>query len=80
MNTVEDRLRDALRERARYSPIDGKQYGAQTFAAWRGSGLRLWAFSVPTHLYTSADPRMDVLMGYDAAGHVVWQMRLGSGG
>jgi hypothetical protein len=59
---------------------DGKQYGAQTFAAWRGSGLRLWAFPVPTHLYTSTGPRMDVLMGYDAAAHVIWQMRLGSGG
>jgi hypothetical protein len=59
---------------------DGRQYGAQTFAAWKGSGLRLWAFSVPTHLYTSTGPRMDVLMGYDAAGHVVWQLRLGSGG
>jgi len=25
---------------------DGRQYGAQTFAAWPGSGLRLWAFPV----------------------------------
>jgi len=59
---------------------DGKQYGAQTFAAWKGSGLRLWAFSVPTELYTRVNPGQDVLMGYDAAGRVIWQMRFGSGG
>ena len=57
-----------------------KQYGAQTFAGWPGSGLRLWAFSVPTHLFTSTSRRKDVMTGYDAAGHIVWQMRLGSGG
>jgi len=59
---------------------DGKQYGAQTFAAWKGSGLRLWAFSVPTEFYTRVNPGQDVLMGYDAAGRVIWQMRFGSGG
>jgi hypothetical protein len=50
---------------------DGKQYGAQTFAAWAGSGLRLWDFSVPASLRSSL-ARAD-LRGYDAAGQVVWQ-------
>ena len=26
----------------------GAEYAVQTFAAWPGSGLRLWAFSVPS--------------------------------
>jgi hypothetical protein len=59
---------------------DGRQYGANTFAAWKGSGLRLWAFSVPTDLFVHVNPRMDVLLGYDAAGRMVWQMRFGSAG
>lgn len=50
---------------------DGKQYGARTFAAWPGSGLRLWDFSGP------ASPRSSLaradLRGYDAAGQLVWQ-------
>jgi hypothetical protein len=49
----------------------GKQYGAQTFAAWPGSGLRLWAFPVPVGALQSAASR--ALLGYDAAGRVVWQ-------
>jgi hypothetical protein len=56
--------------------VGGKQYGAQTFAAWKGSGLRLWAFSVPTSLLR-ANLGQDVMMGYDAAGRVVWQIRFG---
>lgn len=56
---------------------DGKHYGAQTFAAWKGSGLRLWAFSVPTGLLR-VSPGQEVMMGYDAAGQVVWQMRYGA--
>jgi hypothetical protein len=55
---------------------DGSQYGAQTFAAWPGSGLRLWAFSVPVGSLI----RDVVMKGYDAAGHVVWQMHLGGQG
>jgi hypothetical protein len=52
----------------------GKQYGAQTFAAWPGSGLRLWAFPVPVDtLQSSAN---SVMVGYDAAGQVVWQKNL----
>ena len=57
---------------------DGRQYGAQTFAAWPGSGLRLWAFAVPTRFLIAADQRQDLMTGYDAAGHVVWQQRLGA--
>ena len=57
---------------------DGRQYGGQTFAAWPGSGLRLWAFAVPTRFLIAADQRQDVMTGYDAAGHVVWQQRLGA--
>ena len=54
---------------------NGQQYGTQTFAAWKRSGLRLWTFSVPTNIFTRGNPRTDVLKGYDAAGQVVWQMR-----
>jgi hypothetical protein len=52
----------------------GAEYGAQTFAAWPGSGLRLWAFAVPSQAL-SVKPRQDVLLGYDAAGHVIWSGR-----
>jgi hypothetical protein len=52
----------------------GKQYGAQTSAAWAGSGLRLWDFSVPVSLRSSFASA--VLIGYDAAGQVVWQKPL----
>jgi len=51
---------------------DGRQYGAQTFAAWPGSGLRLWAFPVPAAVLLT--PRQNVWVGYNAAGQVVWQM------
>ena len=55
--------------------LGGKQYGAQTFAAWPGSGLRLWAFPVPAS--TLLSPRASrVMVGYDAAGRVVWQKNL----
>jgi hypothetical protein len=54
---------------------DGRQYGAQTFAAWPGSGLRLWAFPVPT-AQALASPAKEVVTGYDAAGHVVYQRPL----
>jgi hypothetical protein len=52
----------------------GAEYGAQTFAAWPGSGLRLWAFAVPSSALP-VKPRQDVLLGYDAAGHVIWSGR-----
>jgi hypothetical protein len=52
----------------------GTEYGAQTFAAWPGSGLRLWAFAVPSSA-PSVKPRQVVLLGYDAAGHAIWSGR-----
>jgi hypothetical protein len=52
----------------------GAEYGAQTLAAWPGSGLRLWAFAVPSSAL-SVKPRQAVLLGYDAAGHVIWSGR-----
>jgi hypothetical protein len=55
--------------------LGGKQYGAQTFAAWPGSGLRLWAFPVPSSMLLSSSSSR-VLLGYDAAGRVVWQKDL----
>jgi hypothetical protein len=51
---------------------DGRQYGAQTTAAWPGSGLRLWHFAVPFKPVSTADKQ--VLLGYNAAGQVVWQL------
>jgi hypothetical protein len=54
--------------------LGGKQYGAQTIAAWPGSGLRLWSFSVPASMLSSSGSR--VMVGYDAAGRVVWQKNL----
>ena len=53
---------------------DGRQYGAQTFAAWPGSGVRLWDFSVPGNLAFAGPHR--VMIAYNAAGQVVWQMPL----
>jgi hypothetical protein len=58
---------------------DGRQYGAQTVAGWPGSGVRLWAFSVPVRVGGTGIRKVDVIKGYDAAGHVVWQMSLGKG-
>jgi hypothetical protein len=57
----------------------GRQYSAPTFAAWPRSGLRLWAFSVPTRFLRTANVSKDVMTGYDAAGRVVWQQRSGVG-
>ena len=54
---------------------DGRSYSAQTFAAWKGSGLRLWGFLLPTALLPTG-PSKDVVMAYNAAGHVVWQQLL----
>jgi hypothetical protein len=54
--------------------LGGKQYGAQTIAAWPGSGLRLWSFPVPADMLSSSGSH--VMLGYDAAGRVVWQKNL----
>jgi hypothetical protein len=55
---------------------DGRQYGAPTIAGWAGSGLRLWAFAVPTRYLAGGGQPHEVLTGYDAAGHVVAQVTL----
>jgi len=54
--------------------LGGKQYGTQTIAAWPGSGLRLWSFSVPASMLSSSGS--PAMVGYDAAGRVVWQQDL----
>ena len=54
---------------------DGKQYGAQTTAAWPGSGVRLWHFTMPIAAGKLA-PSQLVMLGYNTAGHVVWQKPL----
>jgi len=54
---------------------DGKQYGAETTAAWPGSGVRLWHFTMPIAAMPIAAGKL-VMLGYDAAGHVVWQKPL----
>jgi hypothetical protein len=53
----------------------GKQYSAQTFAAWPGSGLRLWDFPLPASALSSPHASL-IMRGYDAAGRVVWQKNL----
>jgi hypothetical protein len=50
---------------------DGRQYDAQTTVAWPGSGLRLWHFAVPVKA-VSFEPAKQAMLGYDAAGQVVW--------
>jgi hypothetical protein len=50
---------------------DGRQYSAQTTAAWAGSGVRLWHFAVPVKA-ASFEPAGQAMLGYDAAGKVVW--------
>jgi hypothetical protein len=52
--------------------LGGKQYSAQTIAAWPGSGLRLWSFPVPSSMLQSSSTSR-VMLGYDAAGRVAWQ-------
>lgn len=54
--------------------LGAKQYGAQTIAAWPGSGLRLWSFPVSSGVLLSSSSR--VMLGHDAAGRVVWQKNL----
>jgi hypothetical protein len=58
---------------------DGRQYTAQTTAAWPGSGLRLWHFAVPIKAANS-EPDKQVMLGYNAAGQVVWQQTNPAGG
>jgi hypothetical protein len=58
---------------------DGRQYSAQTTAGWPGSGLRLWHFAVPVKAATF-EPRQQVMLGYGAAGQVVFDELLSAGG
>jgi hypothetical protein len=69
MSTVENRLREALTERA-----SGELLTARTVPGWPGSGVRLWAAFVPAGLRQAPEY---VALGYDAGGHVVWQVTTG---
>jgi hypothetical protein len=53
---------------------DGRQVGTKTFPGWKGSGIRLWAVAAPAHLPLRL---RYVVLAYDAAGHVVWQLTFG---
>ena len=56
----------------------GRQAATPTVAAWPGSGLRLWAVSVPTDIgYVN---RAVTVTAYDAAGHVIATSTLGQPG
>jgi len=48
----------------------GRLLTARTFPGWPGSGLRLWIAPVPSGLRQSPEY---VALGYDSAGHLVWQ-------
>jgi hypothetical protein len=54
----------------------GQQAAGSTFAAWPGSGLRLWAVPLPTRLQFAG--RTFTVTAYDAAGHVVQVDTLGT--
>jgi hypothetical protein len=54
----------------------GQQAAGSTFAAWPGSGIRLWAVSLPTHLDHAG--RTFTITAYDAARHLVQTDTLGS--
>jgi len=58
-----------------------RQVSTSTFAAWPGSGLRLWAVRLPAGVeYVGHRVPAITATGYDAAGHVVTQVTLGSSG
>lgn len=54
----------------------GELVGTPTFAAWPGSGLRLWAVSLPTEI-RYAGQAIEVT-AYDAAGQVVATVPIGT--
>jgi hypothetical protein len=57
----------------------GGQVSARTFAAgWAGSSIRLWYVSLPADIPQSS-PAFTAT-GYDAAGHIVERVKLGSSG
>ncbi len=53
----------------------GELVGTPTFAAWPGSGLRLWTVSLPTEIQYAGQTIK--VTAYDAAGHVIGQDTLG---
>ncbi len=53
----------------------GELVGTPTFSAWPGSGLRLWAVSLPTEIQYAGQAIK--VTAYDAAGHVIGQDTLG---
>jgi hypothetical protein len=59
---------------------DGGQVSTPTFAAgWPGSDIRLWAVSLPHGVWRAGEqPPTISVTGYDAAGHVVQRVTLGS--
>jgi hypothetical protein len=55
------------------------QVSARTFAAgWRGSDTRLWVVGLPASVGRPEPPPTMTVTGYDAAGHVVERVDLGS--
>jgi hypothetical protein len=58
-----------------------RQASTSTFAAWPGSGLRLWAVRLPAGVeYVGRRVPAITATGYNAAGQIVTQVTLGSSG
>jgi YD repeat-containing protein len=47
-------------------------------AGWPGSDIRLWAVSLPARVGRQQPPTTITATAYDAAGHVLGQVHLGS--
>jgi hypothetical protein len=59
----------------------GKHLSAPTFAAWPGSGLRLWAVTLPSDIgWGGRGVPQPTATAYDAAGQAVAQVTLGTSG
>lgn len=57
-----------------------RSVATSTFAAWPGSGLRLWAIRLPADVYVQGQQMPTITAtGYDTAGQVVARVTLGSG-
>jgi hypothetical protein len=55
---------------------DGQEYSVRTIAAWPGSGIRLWgAITIPGN---TQRPQNSMVITYNAAGHVLQQVTLGT--
>jgi len=58
----------------------GRSVSTSTFAAWAGSGVRLWAIRLPADVYIPGQQmRTITATGYDTADQVVARVTLGSG-